>query len=89
MPSVPYIKSHMPLHQPGSIAEIIIGPAAPSDAEEFACSLLGTFHRDPCRIIRRSTKPITCVMYANLPSGEYGAQTSGSHRRSLYPHWNR
>ena len=57
VPSVAYIKSHMPLHQPGAIAEIIIGPAAPSDAEEFVCSLLETFHRDPRDIISRSTKP--------------------------------
>jgi hypothetical protein len=35
-PSVPYIKSNIPLHEPGCITEIIIGPAAPSDAEDFA-----------------------------------------------------
>jgi hypothetical protein len=56
-PSVPYIKSNMPLHEPGCITEIIIGPAAPSDAEDFACSLLAAFHGDPRSIVRKSTKP--------------------------------
>jgi uncharacterized protein (UPF0332 family) len=55
VPSVPYIKRHMPLHQPGSIAEIVIGPTAPSDAEDFASSLLAAFHSDPRSVIRRST----------------------------------
>lgn len=54
METVPFIKSDMPLRQPGSITEIVIGPAAPSDAEDFACSLLAPFHTDPRSIIRRS-----------------------------------
>ncbi len=59
--SVPYIKSHMPLHQPGSIAEIVIGPTAPSDAEDFACSLLAPFHSDPRSVIRRSAISYSAV----------------------------
>ena len=57
--TVPFIKSEMPLHQPGSIVEIVIGPAAPFDAEDFACSVLAPFHRDPRSMIRRST--ISCL----------------------------
>ncbi len=53
--TVPFIKSDMPLRQPGNIAEIVIGPTAPSDAEEFVCSLLTPFHSNPRSIIRRST----------------------------------
>jgi Protein of unknown function (DUF2971) len=54
---VPYIKSQMPLHQIGSIVEIVIGPDAPSDAEDVACSLLAGFHGDPRSIVRKSTPP--------------------------------
>jgi hypothetical protein len=36
--SVPFIKSDMPLQRPGSIAEIVVGPSAPPDAEEFVCA---------------------------------------------------
>lgn len=61
VPSVPYIKGDVPLHQPGSIAEIVIGPAAPADAEDFVCSLLAPFHSDPRSIIRRSTNPYRAV----------------------------
>ena len=53
--TVPFIKSDMPLRQPGNISEIVIGPTAPSDAEDFVCSLLTPFHSDPRSIIRRST----------------------------------
>jgi hypothetical protein len=53
--TVPFIKSDMPLQQPGSIVEIVIGSDAPSDAEDFVCSLLKPFHADPRGIIRRST----------------------------------
>ena len=56
--TVPFIKSDMPLQQPCSIAEIVIGPAAPFDAEDFAYSLLAPFYHDPRSIIRRST--ISC-----------------------------
>ena len=47
--------SDMPIQRPGSIAEIVIGPAAPADAEDFVCSLLAPFHSDPRSIIHRST----------------------------------
>ena len=53
--TVPFIKSDMPLRQPDSIAEIVIGPVAPPDAEDLACALLAPFHSDPRSIIRRST----------------------------------
>lgn len=56
---VPYIKHRMPLREPGSITEILIGSAAPADAEDFACSLLAPFHSDPRSIIRRSALPAT------------------------------
>jgi hypothetical protein len=52
--TVPYIAGDMPLRQPGGIAEILIGPAAPTDAEDFACSLLAPFHSDPRSIVCRS-----------------------------------
>jgi hypothetical protein len=55
--TVPFIKRDMPPQQPGSITEIVIGPAAPPDAEDFACSLLAPFHSDPRSIVRRSTIP--------------------------------
>lgn len=51
---VPFIKSDMPLQEPGRIVEIVVGPAAPPDAEDFACSLLAPFHPDPMSIVRRS-----------------------------------
>jgi hypothetical protein len=57
--TVPFIKHRMPLREPGSITEILIGPAAPADAEDFACSLLAPFHSDPRSIIRRSALPAT------------------------------
>jgi hypothetical protein len=53
--TVPFTKSDMPLRELGSIAEIILGPAAPSDAEDFVCALLEPFHGDPRSIIHRST----------------------------------
>lgn len=52
--TVPFIKGDMPLQEPGRIVEIVIGPAAPSDAEDFACSLLAPLHSDPRSIVRRS-----------------------------------
>ncbi len=55
--AVPFIKSDMPLQRPGSIVGIIIGPAAPPDAEEFACALLKPFHENPESIVRRSQIP--------------------------------
>jgi hypothetical protein len=59
---VPYIKKNMPLGDAGVITEILIGPSAPPDAEDFACSLLEPFHNDPRTIVRRSDKtPVTNV----------------------------
>jgi hypothetical protein len=58
---VPFIKHRIPLREPGSITEILIGPAAPSDAEDFVCSLLAPFHSDPRRIVRRSALPATAI----------------------------
>ena len=57
--TVPFIKHRMPLREPGSITEILIGPAAPTDAEDFACSLLAPFHSDPRSIIRRSDNTLS------------------------------
>jgi hypothetical protein len=54
---VPYIKSTLKVQTPGGITEIVVGPAAPPDAEEFARSLLAPFHDDPDKIIRRSEIP--------------------------------
>ena len=51
---VPFITHSMPLQRADRIVEIVIGPAAPADAEDFACSLIAPFHRDPRSIIRRS-----------------------------------
>jgi hypothetical protein len=51
---VPFIKSGMPLKEPGRIVEIILGPAAPPDAEGFVCSLLAPFHPNPMSIVHRS-----------------------------------
>jgi hypothetical protein len=59
--AVPYIKGDMPLRQSGGIAEILIGPAARSDAEDFACSLLAPFHSDPRSMVRRSAIPCRCL----------------------------
>jgi len=54
--TVPFIKSKMPIQQPGSIAEIVIGPAAPCGAEKFVASLLEPFHPNPRSLIRRSNQ---------------------------------
>jgi hypothetical protein len=55
--SVPFIKNDMPIQRPGSIAEIIVGPSAPPDAEEFVCALLRPFHDKPESIVRKSAIP--------------------------------
>jgi hypothetical protein len=55
--TVPFIKSDMPIQKPGSIAEIVVGPAAPADAEAFACALLRPFHDKPESIVHRSAIP--------------------------------
>jgi hypothetical protein len=54
--TVPFIKRDMPVQELGRISEIVIGPAAPPDAEDFACSLLAPFHPNPMIIVRRSAK---------------------------------
>jgi hypothetical protein len=54
---VPFIKSDMPLQKPGRIVEIVVGPAAPRDAEDFACLLLAPFHPDPMSMVHRSAIP--------------------------------
>jgi hypothetical protein len=55
--TVPFIKSDMPIQKPGSIAEIVVGPSASADAEDFACALLRPFHDNPESIVRRSAVP--------------------------------
>lgn len=55
--SVPFIKSNIPIQQPGGIAEIVVGPSAPANAEAFACALLRPFHDNPESIVRRSGIP--------------------------------
>ena len=62
--TVPFIKSDMPLQELGRIVEIVVGPAAPPDAEDFARSLLAPFHPDPISIVHRSAIP---RMQANTP----------------------
>jgi hypothetical protein len=54
---VPFIKSDMPIQAGGSIAEIVIGPAAADTADEFVGNLLKPFHGDPQSIIRHSVIP--------------------------------
>jgi hypothetical protein len=54
---VPFIKSDMPLHAPSSITEIVVGPSAPVDAEEFARALLRPFCDAPDTMVRRSAVP--------------------------------
>jgi hypothetical protein len=48
---VPYIAHPMPVRGPHNIAEIIVGPAAPSDAERTLRRLLSTSGIDPAGII--------------------------------------
>jgi len=55
--TVPFIKSGAPIQKPGSVAEIVVGPSAPADAEDFACALLKPFHDNPESIVRRSVIP--------------------------------
>jgi hypothetical protein len=65
--TVPFIKGDMPIQEPGRIVEIVIGPAAPPDAEDFACALLAAFHPNPASILRRSSIPPS--LFAVLTSG--------------------
>ncbi|UPJ50250.1 DUF2971 domain-containing protein [Bradyrhizobium sp. 200] len=52
---VPYIPRQLPLHTPGNIVEIVIGPAAPLGTEEGVRALLDKFKINAP--IRRSTIP--------------------------------
>jgi hypothetical protein len=40
---VPYIKRPMGLHKPGNIVEVVIGPAAPKEAEDGVRTLLDKY----------------------------------------------
>ena len=53
---VPFIKSTVPVQQPGSIVELMVGPSAPADAEDVA-PLLRPCHDQPETIVRRSPLP--------------------------------
>ena len=55
--TVPFIKYDMPLEESGRIVEVIVGPTAPPNAEDFARALLAPFHPDPASIVRRSELP--------------------------------
>jgi hypothetical protein len=54
---VPYIETHMPLHERGSIYEIVIGPAAPKDAETYVKKVLKDAGIKFAIPIRRSKSP--------------------------------
>jgi hypothetical protein len=54
---VPYIVHKMPLRQPHSIVEIVVGPAAPADAERSVQMMLHSLGADPNLPIRRSDVP--------------------------------
>jgi hypothetical protein len=54
---VPYIAHSMPLREPHHIAEIVVGPAAPLDAERTVRTLLASLGLDPNTPIGRSDIP--------------------------------
>ena len=54
---VPYIVHQMPLRQPHHIFEIVVGPAAPADAERCVETMLRSLGADPRISIRRSEIP--------------------------------
>jgi hypothetical protein len=54
---VPFIKSDMPIQTEGSIAEIVVGPAAAASAENDVCALLRPFNNTPRSVVRRSKIP--------------------------------
>jgi Protein of unknown function (DUF2971) len=54
---VPYIAHPMPLREPHHIAEIVVGPAAPPDAERTVRTLLASLGLDPKIAVGRSDVP--------------------------------
>jgi hypothetical protein len=54
---VPYIVHRMPIREPNSIAEIVVGPAAPPDAESSVRTMLNSLGVDPKVPIGRSDIP--------------------------------
>ena len=54
---VPYIAQPFPIHEPNKIAEIVVGPAAPIDAEKNIRDLIVTLGIKSCIPIRRSGIP--------------------------------
>ncbi len=55
--AVPYIEHPMPLREPGHIVEIMMGPAAPRNAEQEVRALLDSLGLDPNIEITRSEIP--------------------------------
>lgn len=55
--AVPFIAQPMGLREPGLIAEIVVGPAAPAGAEENARNLLGALGLGDQIPVRRSSLP--------------------------------
>jgi hypothetical protein len=54
---VPYIPHQMPLREPNHIAEIVVGPAAPADAERTVRTMLTSLGLDPNIAVGRSDIP--------------------------------
>jgi hypothetical protein len=54
---VPYIAHPMPIREPNNISEIVVGPAAPADAERSVRTLLNSLGVDPSVSIGRSDIP--------------------------------
>jgi hypothetical protein len=54
---VPYIAHSMPLREPNHIDEIVVGPAAPPDAERTVRTLLSSLGLDPNIPVSRSDIP--------------------------------
>jgi hypothetical protein len=54
---VPYIAHPMPLREPHHIAEIVVGPAAPPDAERSVRTMLASLGVDPNIAVGRSDIP--------------------------------
>jgi hypothetical protein len=54
---VPYIPHPMPVREPEHIAEIVVGPAAPADAERAVRTMLATLGLDPAIEVSSSDIP--------------------------------
>jgi hypothetical protein len=54
---VPYIAQPMPLREPDNIVEIVVGPAAPADAERSVRTMLDSLGVDPNVDVSRSDIP--------------------------------